>query len=672
MAKVAPKHLIIVESPTKAKTISRFLGSDYITASSFGHVRDLPKTDMGVDIEHDFAPRYVIPTKSKKTISELKKLAQGCDVIYFATDEDREGEAIAWHLADILKPDPEKSKRIAFHEITKEAIMRALEHPRQIDLGLVDAQQARRILDRLVGYELSPFLWHKVAKGLSAGRVQSVAVRILVEREREIEAFKAQEYWSIEGIFVTEKKEELPAQLYKIKKEPLDKFALPSQEDAQKILTALHGATYSIAGVEAKKTNRNAPAPFTTSTLQQDANHTLGFSAKQTMRQAQVLYEEGYITYMRTDSTNLADKFLNEAGPVITKQFGKDYYGGRMTYTTKAKVAQEAHEAIRPTDVSVTPESVKEKIEPSVWRVYDLIWRRAVASQMTKASLETTTIDIKSSTEHYFKTTGSVLVFSGWLEVYPEKIKENVLPKVAQGDAVREKSITPEQHFTQPPPRYTEASLVKALEEYGIGRPSTYAPTISTIIERGYVNKQDKALVPSDIAKMVTDILVEHFPHIVDFEFTARMEDQLDSIASGELDWVPTLREFYGPFKENLDIKEQSVKKKTMVEETDEVCEKCGKPMVIRMGRFGKFLACTGFPECKNTKPIAGSKEAPKPTGVKCPECKEGDMVERRSRRGTTFYSCSRYPDCTYALSKKKAYVVLGIGDNSPSASADD
>ncbi len=701
------KHLVIVESPTKAKTISRFLGKDYVILSSYGHVRDLPKSKMGVDIEHDFAPQYVVPKDSQKNVTALKKAASKADVIYFATDEDREGEAISWHLAELLKPRAEQVKRITFHEITNEAISEALKNPRTIDLRLVDAQQARRVLDRLVGYELSPFLWKKVVKGLSAGRVQSVAVRLVVEREREIQAFVAQEYWTIEGMFRKAKTEPFAAKLHQINGKTLDKFALKKKQDADAVLAALKDQSYHISAVQTRATKKAPPPPFTTSTLQQEANRRLGFSPKQTMMIAQQLYEGveiagegsvGLITYMRTDSLNLAQKFLSEAQTHLRDTLGQNYaLAEPRRFKTKSKGAQEAHEAIRPTDVARTPQSVASFLDPRQGKLYDLIWRRAVASQMPEAQISSTTADVMTENRQYtFRASGSTIAFDGFLRVYPSGMKENELPKLAEGDVVTAEKIESLQHFTEPPARYSEAGLIKALEEYGIGRPSTYAPTIATIVDRGYVEREERRLKPTDIAFVVNDLLVGHFPEVVDYQFTAKMEEELDEIAEGTKEWVPVIREFYTPFKEHLSMKEQEISKKALTEEaTDEVCEKCGKPMVIKMGRFGKFLACTGYPECKNTKPVDGNgkptepettdevcekcgkpmvvkrgrygpflgcsgypeckniKRIEKKSGVRCPQCNEGDIVEKRSRGGRTFYSCNRYPECKFALWSK-------------------
>ncbi|MBI5404796.1 MAG: type I DNA topoisomerase [Candidatus Kerfeldbacteria bacterium] len=707
------KKLIIVESPTKAKTISRFLGKGFDVQSSYGHIRDLPKSKLGVDVEHGFEPQYVVPVKSKKTVTALKKSAAKASAIYFATDEDREGEAISFHLAELLDQPKDKLKRIVFHEITKEAIDAALKNPRELDLRLVDAQQARRILDRLVGYELSPLLWKKVAKGLSAGRVQSVAVRLIVEREREIEAFKPQEYWSLEADFANTANAVFSTKLAKHGGQSIDRLDLTSKKDVDAILNDLKGASYSIADVQKKEVRKNPYPPYTTSTLQQDANRKLGFSSRQTMTLAQQLYEGielgdhgqvGLITYMRTDSFNLAAKFLGEVGSFITESFGQTYHESR-TYQTKSKGAQEAHEAIRPTDPRLTPEAVKAHLDDRQLKLYDLIWRRAVASQMSPAEMDSTSVDITNNTKetsktYLFRANGQVTKFDGFLKVATESVKESELPELTSGEHVELKELKPNQHFTEPPARYSEAGLVKKLEEFGIGRPSTYAPTIATVIDRGYVERFERRLKPTDIALIVNDLLVKHFPEIVDYEFTANMEKQLDDVAEGTIEWRPVIKAFYDPFKKNLAVKESELDRKELTEQaTEHICDKCGNPMVIKYGRFGKFLACTGYPDCKNTKelnqdnsisdapaaegtgekcpvckegevvmkrgrfgPFLGCNRYPdckfiknieKKTGVTCPQCGQGDIIEKRSRFGKTFYSCNRYPDCKFALWSK-------------------
>ncbi len=710
------KALVIVESPTKAKTISRFLNGKYKVEASFGHVRDLPTSKMGLDIEHDFEPTYVIPPKAKKRVAELKKLAKDAPEIILATDEDREGEAIAWHLLTALgldkKSHQDKIKRIAFHEITKTAIEHALSSPRELDLHLVDAQQARRVLDRLVGYELSPFLWKKVRRGLSAGRVQSVAVRLIVEREREIQKFKAQEYWSIEGTF--NKDSNFPGRLVKMDGKTLDKLGLKTEETAKKIVADLANQKATVTEVIKKEVRRNPSAPFITSTLQQEAARKLGFSAKQTMMYAQQLYEgveigeegsTGLITYMRTDSINLSELALASAKEAILSKFGKDYVLPEpRKFTSKSKNAQEAHEAIRPTDLMRDPESIKTHLDRNQFRLYDLIWKRTIATQMPEAVFDATSVDMeiigsgKEEKNYIFRANGQVVKFDGFIKAYTEGKDdeeadevEGLLPDLQKGDQPKVVKILPNQHFTQPPPRYSDATLIKALEEHGIGRPSTYAPTITTIQDRGYVDKIDKKFHPTEIGFIVNDILVEHFPKVVDLEFTAQMEEKLDEIAAGNKEWVPVIREFYDPFHENLKAKEKEVEKhveileekcpesghplqikfgrfgkfiacsnypeckytrpmpeeqKVIDENSGVICDLCGKPMVVKFGRFGSFLGCSGYPECKNIKKIQ------KGTGVTCPTCEEGELVERKSKRGI-FYSCSRYPKCKFALNLK-------------------
>ena len=676
--------------------------------SSFGHVRDLPKKEIGVDVEHGFVPKYVVSRDKMKQVKALKDAAKNAEEILFATDEDREGEAISWHLAQVLNVDPEKLKRITFHEITKRAIDAALEHPRLLDINLVNAQQARRIVDRLVGYELSPFLWHKVQKGLSAGRVQSVAVRLVVERERERDAFIPQDFWTIDSIF-NKDAISFPGKLHSIAGKKLDKLGIASEEEAAKVLEALNGGKYSVAAVNKKKVKRSPPPPFTTSTLQQEANNKLGFGAKETMFLAQKLYEgvdipghgaTALITYMRTDSVNLSDLFVNETRDFISQKFGNEFQLAEpRRYKTKAKGAQEAHEAIRPTDVNNTPEQLKNVLDKNIWKVYDLIWRRAVATQLPEAIFDSTSADITTG-EYLFRSTGSIIDFPGYLKVYEEKQKETILPALTEGDEVALEKLESKKHTTEPPARYSDATLVKALEEHGIGRPSTYAPTIATVLDRGYVERDEaKKLKPSVVAYTVTDLLVEHFQNIVDLAFTAKMEEDLDKIAEGEVEWIPVLSEFYGPFHANLLEKEKSVgKTKPADKPTDQTCEKCGQPMVIRTGRFGEFLACSGYPTCKNTKQLVQTADgqtttepeitdqvcptcgAPcvvkrgrfgpfiscskypecktiikieKKTGVKCPACGEGDVVEKKGRSGKPFFACNKYPNCKFALWQK-------------------
>ncbi len=646
--------LVIVESPTKARTISDFLdSSEYQIESSYGHVRDLPRSKLGIDIANNFEPAYIIPVKARKRVGELKKLAAKATEVILASDEDREGEAIAWHIANIL--DVKDAKRIVFHEITKTAINEALGNPRKIEMNMVDAQQARRILDRLVGYELSPFLWRKFYRGLSAGRVQSVAVRLIADREKEIQAFNPQEYWSLSAFLNTKKEQEqiFEAYLYKKDGKTLDKLEIKNKEESDQILKNLTGEEYKVISVESKEAKRLPGAPFTTSSLQQESSNKLGYSAKQTMMLAQQLYEAGYISYMRTDSVNLSQDSLSSAKTFIDSAYGKDYsLDEPRKFKNKAKGAQEAHEAIRPTSSSRTPESMKDSLDSKQYKVYDLIWRRFVACQMQPAIFDSTTADI-SAQNFIFRANGSVMKFDGWLKIYPSKFTENILPILSENEILNLKELKPEQHFTEPPPRYNEASLIKAMEEYGIGRPSTYAPTIATIQARNYVAKNDqRRFAPTETGNMVNDLLVQHFPQIVDINFTAKMEEDLDRIAEGQTKWVPVIKEFYEPFHENLMKKEIEVEKRNMEEKTDEICPNCGKPMIIKPGRFGKFMACSGFPECKTAKPL---KNSAREIGMKCPKCAEfspediGDIVMKKTRKGRVFFGCSRYPKCDYA-----------------------
>jgi len=656
--------LVIVESPTKAKTISKFLGPDYIIESSFGHVRNLPPKKLGVDVEHNFEPEYIIIPKAKERIKELKEKAKKSSDIILATDEDREGEAIAWHLAQALNLENAKQKveRIVFHEITKEAIENALKNPRHIDMDLVNAQQARRILDRLVGYKLSPFLWQKVVKGLSAGRVQSVAVRLVVERQQEIEKFKPEEYWSIEAKLqaqlLNKSKTEFTlhqskdgagftAKLIKENEKVIPKLGIKSKEEAQEIVKNLKDAEYKIANIQKKEVKKYPFPPFTTSTLQQEANHKLGFSAKQTMFIAQRLYESGFITYHRTDSLNLAEDFLKKVQKLINDKFGKNYASKTpLYYKTKNKGAQEAHEAIRPTKPDFLPQNLEEQVrvkDKNQSKLYELIWNRAIACQMQPAIIDSTSIDIKAK-NYLFRTNGATIKFDGFLKVYPIKISENTLPVLKNNEILKLIKLILGQHFTKPPAPYSEASLIKTLEEYGIGRPSTYAPILSTIQERNYVKKQNRYLYPTEIGILVNNLLVKHFPKVVNIKFTANMEEDLDGIAQGKQEWISIIKNFYYPFDENLQKKYKEVDKKEITEEkTDIICEKCGKPMIIKMGRFGKFLACSGFPECKNTRPIKKERQI---TDKICPKC--GAFLEIKTGKYGKFLGCSAYPKCKY------------------------
>ncbi|MCL4398120.1 type I DNA topoisomerase [Patescibacteria group bacterium] len=639
--------LIIVESPTKARTLSRFLGSGYQLEASMGHVRDLPEKRLGIDPEHDFAPEYVVSPDKKEKVKELQTAAAKAEKIILATDPDREGEAIAWHINEIITKKQEtrnKIERITFHEITESAIKEALAHPGQINMPLVDAQQARRILDRLVGYKLSPLLWRKIRRGLSAGRVQSVAVRLIVEREREIQAFKPVEYWEILAKLQTPNSKfqsEFEAKL--IKQE------IKNKEEADKIVGELRGAQYQVTDIQSKEVKRNPYPPFTTSTMQQAASNLFGWSAKRTMQIAQNLYERGLITYHRTDSTNLAIEAVNAVRAYINKSFGERYLPETLRfYKTKSKVAQEAHEAIRPTNVE-RPEITEEGIDKEQKRLYELIWKRFVACQMAESLYKQSTVDVTAG-NYTLRANGSKILFEGWQKLFgksaqggEEGDEETILPELSVGDILRLLGLTPSQHFTEPPARYTEASLIKALEEYGIGRPSTYAPIISTIQDRQYVEKEDKKLLPTALGMAVNDFLMANFANIMDYKFTAGMEDQLDEIANGEKQWVPVIREFYEPFNKQLGgVTETAARVKVEVETTEEKCPNDGAPLVVRIGRFGKFLACSKFPDCKFTKPYA------KITGIKCPKC-GGDVIMKRTKKKKSFYGCSNYPKCDFA-----------------------
>ena len=673
------KDLVIVESPAKARTIARFLGNRYVAKACMGHVRDLPRRDMGVEVvDGSFKPKYAVLPDKRKVVSELAKAAREASTVYLATDPDREGEAISWHLITAAKIDEAKVKRVVFHEITQGAVKEAFDNPRVLDQHLVDAQQARRILDRLVGYDLSPVLWKKVRRGLSAGRVQSVALRLIVEREAEVQAFVAQEYWSIGAELAKRphngKEATFKAELRGVKGQK-GRFHIPDESESRRITSDLEGAGYRVDTVS-KKERRSRPAPpFITSTLQQEAWRKLRFTARRTMVIAQQLYEGtslgdqgsvGLITYMRTDSTNVANTALGEASSYVREKFGAAFAPkSPRLYTRKVKGAQEAHEAIRPTSILIEPESIKGYLGREQLRLYDLIWRRMLASQMTDAVFDSTTVEIgadsvRSDARYAFRVVGSVLRFPGFRKLYMEDVDESPdgredeaaqLPELADGEPLDLLSLAADQHFTKPPPRYTEATLVRVLEEKGIGRPSTYAPTIATVMERDYVRKDKGRFVPSKLGTAVNGLLTAHFPDIMDVGFTARLEEELDDIASGDREWTPVLREFYGPFSKAvgraLEVAER-VPRDQIDEETDEVCEKCGRPMVIKSGRFGKFLSCSGFPECRTSRPLVMR------VGVNCPEC-GNDLVERKGKGkgGKRFYGCSSYPDCTFSVRQK-------------------
>ncbi|MCH7699763.1 MAG: type I DNA topoisomerase [Chloroflexi bacterium] len=665
MATKKKKTLVIVESPAKARTLSGILGPEYDIRASVGHVRDLPKTQLGVDTDRNFAPKYLVPKDKKAIVEEIKKAAEKADEIFLATDPDREGEAISWHLLEATNLKDRPHQRVVFHEITPEAVKEAFEHPRQIDYRLVDAQQARRVLDRLVGYQVSPILWKKIRRGLSAGRVQSVALRMVVEREREIQAFTPVEYWSIDADMVAaegDDQKSFTARLIGPVGEK--KMEIPNNAESDRLVGLLKNSTFSVADIKKRPQSRKPAAPFTTSTLQQDASRRFGFTARRTMAVAQQLYEGlelsdqgqvGLITYMRTDSVNMADSAVGEAREYIGQKFGKEFVPDRpRTYKTKGKRAQEAHEAIRPTSAEREPESLSAALTRDQLRLYTLIWQRFVACQMADAEYDRTTVEVHAhpsdgSDPFLLRATESVLTFAGFQGVYEVQKDEDApeedpeargLPKIETGDALNAAEIKPEQHFTEPPGRYSEATLVKALEENGIGRPSTYAPIISTIQDRGYVERDGRALVPQELGFVVNDLLIEYFPDVFSLGFTAEMEEELDEVARGERPWEPVVKQFYDPLQVDL---ENAAAAPKVEELTEEVCEKCGKPMVKKWGRFGQFLACTGYPDCKSTRPIDGEEEQEQ-TDEKCGEC-NADMNVRMGRFGK-FLACTRYPDC--------------------------
>ncbi len=667
--------LVIVESPAKARTIERYLGPDFHVVASYGHVRDLPKRKLGVDVEHDFEPEYVPMADRRKELDKLADAARRARQVWLATDLDREGEAIAWHIADYSGLPADRFRRVTFSEITKSAVQDAFAHPRELNMSLVDAQQARRVLDRLVGYPLSRLVSSKVRRGLSAGRVQSVAVRLVVEREREIDAFRSQEYWTIVARLVRADAADQPggefeAQLARIDGE---KAEIGSESAAREHEAGLRAATFRVAKVARNERRRNAPAPFTTSTLQQEASRKLGFGARRTMRIAQRLYEgvelpdgqAGLITYMRTDSVAMASSAVGEARAVIGQRWGDDFVPKRPNaFRSRIKGAQEAHEAIRPTSFARTPESLRGVLKPEELRLYDLIFKRALASQMSPAVFDVVSVDVEAG-RYGLRASASRRVFDGYQAVYvegrdeEEEAQPSVLPDLAEGEELRLRDLVSDQHFTQPPARFTEATLIKALEERGIGRPSTYAPIIETIQERGYVSIRDRRLTPEEAAYRVNDLLVEHFPEVVDYEFTARMEQQLDEVASGERPWVPIVRDFYTPFARQIDEGRTGIAKQ--VEVTDIICPQSGQPMVKRFGRSGWFLGCSGYPECRFTMPLPGEEPATELEGAGevCPECGQGHLVEKRGRFGS-FLACDRYPDCRYVKRERVASESFG------------
>ena len=647
--------LLIVESPAKAKTIGKYLGPDFVVKASMGHLRDLPRKKMSVDLEGDFTPQYEPIEGKDKIIEDLKSAAEKSEFIYLATDPDREGEAISWHLKEMLHLPDEKTKRVTFNEITKKAVLAGVEHPRDIDMNLVDAQQGRRILDRIVGYELSPFLWRKVRAGLSAGRVQSVVTRLIVDREREIKAFQPQEYWSIE-VTLTSGRKSFLASFYGNGE---GKVELHSQQETDQVLQAIEGQTYRVKTVKKSKKKRTPAPPFITSTLQQEASRKLSMTAKRTMMVAQELYEgveiegqglTGLITYMRTDSLRVSDDALAAARDYIGTRFGGDYLPAKPRHYKTKKSAQDAHEAVRPTNPQLDPESLKHSLTADQYKLYKLIWSRLTARQMTDAMMDTTSVDIACS-DYLFRATGQTVAFPGFLALYEEGLDEvsadddlAPLPVLNEGDELKHKKTEPKQHFTQPPPRYTEASLIRTMEEKGIGRPSTYAPTISVVLGRDYVGKEGKALKPTPLGEAVTDLMVDKFHDVIDVNFTADMEKKLDDVEQGKTKYQTVLRKFYNGFSSELQQAEKDLEKKRIKikdEETDVVCELCGRKMVIKSGRFGKFLACPGYPECKNTKPITED------TGVLCPLC-GAKVVKKKSRSGYYYYGCEKNPTCTF------------------------
>lgn len=646
-------YLVIVESPAKAKTIKRYLGKKYTVKASMGHVRDLPKSQMGVDVKQNYTPKYITIRGKGDVLKELKTAAKKAKKVYLAADPDREGEAIAWHLANSLNIDETSDCRVVFNEITKQAIKDAFKNPRSINMDLVDAQQARRILDRLVGYNISPLLWKKVKKGLSAGRVQSVAVKLINDREKEIQQFEPEEYWSIKGLFKTGK-EQFEAQFYGVDGK---KTGLKSEDDVQSVLSRLKGNDFTISSVEKKERRRNPALPFITSSLQQEAARKLNFRARKTMMLAQQLYEgielgkggtTGLITYMRTDSTRISETARQEAREYITGEYGEAFTSKAKRQQKKNDKAQDAHEGVRPTSVLRDPKNVKPFLSRDQYRLYKLIWERFVASQMAPAVMDTVRADLVNEGV-IFRANGSKVKFPGFMKVYIEgsddKKKEDhkFLPDLKKDMTVKKEDVSPEQHFTQPPPRYTEARLVRTLEELGIGRPSTYAPTLDTIQKRNYVQLDGRNFIPTELGEIVLDLIVEFFPEVLDVEFTAKMENELDEIEEGKENWVEIIDEFYRDFERRLLHAEKEMKEIEIRDEPAGVnCEKCGSEMVYKMGRYGKFMACSNFPECRNTKPIL------KKIGVTCPKCEKGEVVERRSKKRRIFYGCDRYPECDF------------------------
>ncbi|MFC3040317.1 type I DNA topoisomerase [Virgibacillus xinjiangensis] len=647
-------YLVIVESPAKAKTIERYLGKKYKVKASMGHIRDLPKSQMAVDVENEYKPKYITIRGKGDILKELRSAAKKAKKVYLAADPDREGEAIAWHLAHVLNIDENSKCRVVFNEITKDAVKESFKHPRSIDEGLVDSQQARRILDRLVGYNISPLLWKKVKKGLSAGRVQSVALKMIIDREKEIENFKPEEYWSIDAEFLKDK-ESFKGNFYGIDGK---KKELKTEDDVKEITKKLDTKEFLVDKVKKRERKRNPAQPFITSSLQQEAARKLNFRAKKTMMVAQQLYEgidlgkkaggtTGLITYMRTDSTRISETAKDEATTYIEEKYGKEYLGGAKK-AKNSEGAQDAHEAIRPTSALRDPKSLKDNLSRDQYRLYKLIWERFLASQMAPAIMDTMTVHLTANGVE-FRATGSKIKFKGFMKVYVEgnddnkKEEDKLLPDLEEGTKVQAKEITPNQHFTQPPPRYTEARLVRTLEELGIGRPSTYAPTLDTIQRRGYVSIDNKRFLPTELGTIVSGLVEEFFPEIISVEFTAKMEEDLDSIEEGKSQWIKVIDNFYQGFSKRLETAEKEMEKVEIKDEPAGIdCEECGHEMVYKMGRYGKFLACSNFPDCRNTKPIL------KEIGVKCPKCKDGNIVERKSKKRRTFYGCDQFPDCDF------------------------
>ncbi|GCF92815.1 DNA topoisomerase 1 [Enterococcus florum] len=650
---MAYKNLVIVESPAKAKTIEKYLGRNYKVVASVGHVRDLPKSKMGIDVENNYEPHYISIRGKGDVIKGLKQAAKKAQKVYLASDPDREGEAIAWHLAFLLGLNLEDKNRVVFNEITKDAVKAAFKEPRSIDLSLVDAQQARRALDRLVGYSISPILWRKVKKGLSAGRVQSIALKLIIDREQEIRGFVPEEYWSIDGNFKKEKKK-FKANFWGIDGK---KKKLGNAEAVKEVTQRIDGKDYEVKKVEKKERKRNPAQPFTTSNMQQEAARKLNFRTRKTMMVAQQLYEGialgkqgtvGLITYMRTDSTRISDTAKGEAAEYIENTYGKEYSQHHTRKAKNSKGAQDAHEAIRPTSVHRTPDEMKKYLDKDQLKLYTLIWSRFVASQMTPAILDTMKVTLNQNGV-IFIANGSKVKFKGFMQVYVEgrddgkEDKENILPELVEGDVVQSISIEPKQHFTQPPARFSEATLIKTLEENGVGRPSTYAPTLDTIQRRYYVKLTQRRFEPTELGEIVNSLIVEFFPQIVDVNFTAEMENDLDKVEEGKEEWIKVVDRFYRPFEKELEKAEENIEKVQIKDEPAGFdCDVCGHPMVIKLGRYGKFYACSNFPDCRNTKPII------KEIGVECPVCHKGQVVERKSKKNRLFYGCSRYPDCDF------------------------